>query len=660
MTREVLFKRNDSPYESRDKAIEAIPSLVSGHGKDGSQLHVRYTLGDDVRTILVAVGPDGNYTYYEQHEPLDEAPTEDSVNGVTSGGVYDALKDKVEFEVYPDFASLPKEGSGNIIYVNNETGQSYRWDTDGKSYVPLSTMAINTIICDEAGTQVSTYECTPRSMLERYRDYMEIPTLTVFDDRWNVIGQSVFSNIKFDGNIAQLVFEYDKRWLYTVTIDPTEGEDGSITIEKGERYSGGHGITVEDGVIASKIEYQHIYDEDWYTAFTNHDMRSADLKYRKIYCGIADKTLRYFDASYYTPTKIGSYLTVKARYTKDERTDTDLYVPFVGFTSTKGLGRVDVDIVVDGNRYETHASMSYDTPENWTFAFVKSVPFDIVVKGDRNRSVQMWSFLVIPANFVGTIEYTPHDYFGDPYKFFTVENGAIGSATDVDANSQPLSLLGLPGIKELPDFLYDMEVGSNDSCGFLDVDFFVDGPDELQVEDGKCPDWVVNDFILHNLQLKLLMESMRSSATAEMVGEIAESVEGKQEKLPGIPEADGIHLYPVKFDSQGHIVDYGQPKLDGTWSESFLDDTDLNWIMGLEVEPGANYVYIDAPGLSAFHYELNGSVLSTTDKDDRGYFYVNIRDGEFGLTHGLDQLDVDSVRGVYRSTGETVYESAIK
>lgn len=95
MNRQVLFTRNSDIYDDRDTAIAAIPSIVNEHGMDGCEIHVRYAKGDKIKTILVAVATEGCYSYYEEAVALDETPTEGSSNGVTSGGVYDALDGKV-------------------------------------------------------------------------------------------------------------------------------------------------------------------------------------------------------------------------------------------------------------------------------------------------------------------------------------------------------------------------------------------------------------------------------------------------------------------------------------------------------------------------------------------------------------------------------------
>lgn len=270
-------------------------------------------------------------------------------------------------------------------------------------------------------------------------------------------------------------------------------------------YNGSEEVNV---LLSDLTDFHHTYDSNWYTAFTNHDFRSADLKYRKMLCDISAKTLLYYDSSYYTPTKSGSELPLRARYSKTEKTESDVYVPFVGFTSAKGLGKVRVDITINGNTYDTYVSISYDTPVNWTFCFVKSCPFEIVVKSDTNASTQMWSFLKIPASFTGTIEYIPEHYYNHPYRFFTFTETLVNMCPEVNNAGSFPALDELPGVATLPSYFYDREVGSTDSCGSLDVDFFVNSPDELHIEYGKCPDWIVNDFILHNLQLKMILSDI--------------------------------------------------------------------------------------------------------------------------------------------------------
>lgn len=109
MLREVLFKRNNTPYADRETAVAAIPSLVAEHGKDGSQFHVRYTSGTVTKTILVAVAAEGCYSYYEQNGSL--------------------------FDSYETKDSFPEKGESNQIYIDESTGDSYRWD--GEEYVSM-------------------------------------------------------------------------------------------------------------------------------------------------------------------------------------------------------------------------------------------------------------------------------------------------------------------------------------------------------------------------------------------------------------------------------------------------------------------------------------------------------------------------------------------
>lgn len=63
---ELRLKRNSDIIEGRARAYELIEENITSHGSDGEPLLVRYR--DDsgrIRTIIVMIGPDGNYSTFE-------------------------------------------------------------------------------------------------------------------------------------------------------------------------------------------------------------------------------------------------------------------------------------------------------------------------------------------------------------------------------------------------------------------------------------------------------------------------------------------------------------------------------------------------------------------------------------------------------------------
>lgn len=674
--RNVLLRRNNTLYPDRDSALAAIPGIVSENSLDGSQLLVRYENSGETKTILVVVEPDGEYDYFEDMETI-----------------LSFIGDSTVMRHYNSRSDFPETGEDNVIYINDSKADEalsevYRWDSVTGMYKAIS-MSASAILCNEDGTYVEPYLCTGKSIVEDYSNYLRIPSLSVFDSTFTKrLGTSVFSNMEeISATKTVIHFEFNERTLYNVTIDCSENEDGVITIEKTERYTAGTGITIEDGVVSTTKEklyigsgddkyydtseeqrillsdlthYNHTVIDGNKLAFKNTGSEDYSLYYNEIQCEISDKTLKYFNKSSYTPDVTD--LKATATYSKAGYTDGDVYIPFVGFMSADGIATVGVDVTVKGNTYSTFCCVTYDTPSQWTFAFVKSFPFEIIIKKDANVSEHMYSFIRLPKSFIGEIKYYFINRKGHTQIFlYNTDGDTITERLDTQATTS--GNITLNEFSEIGGMFAELEPGSKDSTGQLEVDFVIDNTGELQIENGKCPDWVINDLILHQLQLRVALDELYlgiTEASTEFIQEEVDDLkENKQDKLPEIPVSDTIELYPIKFDSQGHIVDYGSPKKDGTWSISELDDTDLNWVMGVEVVEGANYVYVDAPGIDEFHYVLDGVLYTTTIRDENtGYFVINIGSGEFSLTRGLDQLDLDSVRNIYKVV-DTEYKSII-
>lgn len=107
------FKRNRTIIIGRDAALENIDKYIHNFGRDGSPVLVRYRETEDsekVKTIIAILGPDDNYSIYEDTDTVSEATkvfsSNESVNIKKTEDGYDlSILSKDIIEYLDDLAS---------------------------------------------------------------------------------------------------------------------------------------------------------------------------------------------------------------------------------------------------------------------------------------------------------------------------------------------------------------------------------------------------------------------------------------------------------------------------------------------------------------------------------------------------------------------------
>lgn len=202
----------------------------------------------------------------------------------------------------------------------------------------------------------------------------------------------------------------------------------------------------------------------------------------------------------------GSY-KAKFKFERNTTASDPVYIPMICVDATDFEALVNVKIEFgDEGTFNTNVFILADTPSNFSWCFAKNIPFNI--EGKRNSN-QLLAFIEVPDWFTGSIEVTIkrlHIQRGSNiFNYKSDVNASLGYSYASFNNTNTYNVAVFTGLTGFTD-IYPT---ANDNYGVLDVDFFVDSVETLEIQsDNSIPDWIVNTLYTNEVALRNRMNEI--------------------------------------------------------------------------------------------------------------------------------------------------------
>lgn len=289
--------------------------------------------------------------------------------------------------------------------------------------------------------------------------------------------------------------------------DPSDlsltSSDGSINVYT---LANGWDITLNTDLV-ELIDFTNFHN-----TFVNEEtdwtsQHNVSLKHYNLWCSLSREEITVVNRSQAGSTNLArDNMFVFERATGVDNT---IYIPMICVNATDCLACLTVAIRFgEGNYFNTTVMLLSDTPPNLSWCFAKNIPFNVI--GKRNGD-ELLSFIEIPNWFNGRIEITINRLTlrsGSNVFSYKADQSVPSGYSYVGFKTAQTETFDVATFTDLSSFT-DIVPTEDDKYGVLDVDFFVDSIDVLEIQsDHTIPDWIINDLCVHEALMQSKMKDI--------------------------------------------------------------------------------------------------------------------------------------------------------